>query len=148
MITEQELKDICRTKGISFIPHHNCGICGESTGWYLFERWPPYEVAYSSACGCGDSGARRSSWLEIIDWICDQNGNLREEYAYLQPVSAEHQPSVIERIKADLLARKEKYTKCGEESDATHDGKGMFWGGVTSAFNEVLTVIEKFEKEA
>lgn len=147
MITEQELKETCRNKGISFIPHHNCGICGEPTGWYLFERWPPYEVAYSSACGCGDSGARRSSWLEIIDWICDQDGNLREEYSYLQPVSAEHKPSVIERIKKELLERKEKYTKRGDESDANHDGKGMFWGGVTSAFNEVLTVIEKFEKE-
>lgn len=147
MMTEQELKETCRAKGISFIPHHECGVCGEPTGWYLFGRWPPHEVAYSSACGCGDSGGRQSSWQEIIGWICNEDGTLREEYSYLQPVPVEHKPSAIERIKTELLARKEKYTKRGEESDATHDGKGMFWGGVLSAFNEVLTVIEKIEKE-
>jgi len=46
-----------------------------------------------------------------------------------------------------LLKRKDRYTKRGDESDANHDGKGMFWGGVTSAFNEVLTVIEQIERE-
>ena len=30
---------------------------------------------------------------------------------------------------------------------ANHDGKGMFWGGVTSAFNEALSVIEQIERE-
>ncbi len=145
-MTEKELKETCRQKGISFIPHHECGLCGQPTGWYLFERWPPYEVAYSTTCGCGDSGARRSSWQEIIGWVCTPDGTLREEYSELQPITIEYKPSVIERIKAELLARKEKYTKRGEESDAYHDGKGMFWGGVTSAFNEVLTVIEQIER--
>ena len=42
-------------------------------------------------------------------------------------------PSAIERIKAELLAGKEKYTKRGEGSDANRDGNDMFWGGVTSA---------------
>lgn len=144
-MTELELKQTCFNRGISFIPHHECGLCGEPTGWYLFERWPPYEVAYSSVCGCGDSGARRSSWQEILDWVLDKDGNLRPEYDYLKPDPPK--PTVIERIKAELLARKDKYTKRGEESDANHDGKGMFWGGVTSAFNEVLTVIEKIERE-
>ena len=144
-MTELELKQTCFNRGISFIPHHECGVCGEPTGWYLFERWPPYEVAYSSACGCGDSGARRSSWQEILDWVCDKDGTLRPEYDYLKPDPPK--PTVIERIKAELLARKDKYTKRGDESDANHDGKGMFWGGVTSAFNEALTVIEKIERE-
>jgi len=146
-MTVQQLKETCRVKGISFIPHHECGVCRQPTGWYLFERWPPYEVAYSSDCGCGDSGARRSSWQEIIYWVCDKDGVLRPEYDYLQPVAAEHKPSAIERIKAELLARKEKYTKRGDESDANHDGKGMFWGGVLSAFNEALTVVEQIERE-
>jgi len=146
-MTTTELKETCRQKGISFIPHHECGLCGQPTGWYLFERWPPHEVAYSSACDCGDSGARRSSWQEILDWVCDKDGTLRPEYEYLQPVTIEHKPSVLERIKAELLARKDKYTKRGDESDAARDGNGMFWGGVTSAFNEALTVIEQIERE-
>lgn len=79
--------------------------------------------------------------------MCDKDGTLRPEYAYLQPEPGEHHASPIERIKAELLARKEKYTRRGEESDAMHDGKGMYWGGVLSALNEVLTVIERIERE-
>lgn len=146
-MTEQELKELCRANGVSFIPHHECGICGQSTGWYLFKRWPPYEVAYSSSCGCGDSDARQSSWQEVLEWVCDKNGNLRDEYKQMLPVPAESKPSAIKRIKAGLMEKKEKYTKRGEESDASHDGKGMFWGGVLSTLNEVLTMVEQIEKE-
>lgn len=79
--------------------------------------------------------------------MCNEDGTLRKEYEYLKPDPAGHKPSAIERIKAELLKRKDKYTKRGDESDANHDGKGMFWGGVTSAFNEMLTVIEQIERE-
>ena len=63
------------------------------------------------------------------------------------PVPAESKPSAIKRIKAGLMEKKEKYMKRGEESDACHDGKGMFWGGVISTLNEVLTMVEQIEKE-
>lgn len=79
--------------------------------------------------------------------MCDKDGTLRPEYEYLKPDPDEHKASSIERIKAELLARKEKYARRGEESDAMHDGKGMFWGGVLSALNEALTVIERIERE-
>ena len=79
--------------------------------------------------------------------MCDEDGTLLPEYEYLQPDPDEHKASSIERIKAELLARKEKYNCRGEESDAMHDGKGMYWGGVLSALNEVLTVIEQIERE-
>lgn len=78
--------------------------------------------------------------------MCNEDGTLRDEYYYLQPNPVDHKPSVVERIKAELLARKDKYYKRGEESDANHDGNGMFWGGVISAFNEALTVIEQIEQ--
>ena len=79
--------------------------------------------------------------------MCDTDGTLRPEYEYLKPGPADHKASLVERIKAELLARKEKYTRRGEESDAMHDGKCMYWGGVLSALNEVLTVIEQIERE-
>ena len=63
------------------------------------------------------------------------------------PVPAESKPSAIKRIKVGLMEKKEKYMKRGEESDARHDGNGMFWGGVVSALNEVLTMVEQIEKE-
>lgn len=80
-MTGQEIKELCREKNITFIPHHDCALCGEYTGWYLFGRWPPYEVAYSSACGCCDFGnAHSDTWESIADWVCDKNGEMKEEY--------------------------------------------------------------------
>lgn len=63
------------------------------------------------------------------------------------PVPAESKPSAIKRIKVGLMEKKEKYMKRGKESDASHDGKDMFWGGVISTLNEVLTMVEQIEKE-
>lgn len=63
------------------------------------------------------------------------------------PVPTEDKPSAIKRIKVGLIEKKEKYMKRGEESDACRDGNGMFWGGVVSTLNEVLTMVEQIEKE-
>lgn len=46
---------------------------------------------------------------------------------------------------AELERRIEKYTKRGEESDATHDGYGMYWGGVLSCLNEILSLCDSIE---
>lgn len=84
-MTGEEIKELCIKKQVTFIPHHDCAICGEYTGWYLFGRWPPYEVAYSSSCGCGwGSDARPDTWQRIADWVCDDNGELRDDYKWLK----------------------------------------------------------------
>jgi len=93
------------------------------------------------------SDARPSSWQEVLEWVCDKNGNLRDEYKQMLIVPEDRKPSAIKRIKVGLIEKKEKYTKRGEESDASHDGKGMYWGGVISTLNEVLTMVEQIEKE-
>ena len=81
----EELKKICQERHITFIPHHECAICGEYVGWYLFYRWPPFEVAFSSSCGCSPySYAKRDEWESILNWITDQNGELREEYKWIK----------------------------------------------------------------
>ena len=80
-MTGQEIKELCRANGVTFIPHHACGICGERVGWYLFGRWPPYEVAFSSSCGCSSyDSARPDTWQEIADWVCNDDGQIKEEY--------------------------------------------------------------------
>ena len=82
-MTGKEIKDLCQQKGITFIPHHDCALCGEPTGWYLFGRWPPYEVAYSCVCGCIDGfgeAAYSDTWESIADWVNNPDGQLREEY--------------------------------------------------------------------
>jgi len=81
----QEIREICLRKQVSFLPHHACGCCGEYTGWYLFGRWPPYEVAYSSACGCSSyDHAESDTWESIAEWVCDKNGELRDDYKWLK----------------------------------------------------------------
>ena len=49
-------------------------------------------------------------------------------------------------VVAEIESKIEKYTKRGEESDARHDGKGMFWGGVLSCLNEIHTLVESMEQ--
>ena len=82
----EEIKELCLAKNIDFIPHHDCAICGEYVGWYLFGRWPPYEVAYSGSCGCsfGCGSARRDTWESIAKFVCDANGELRDDYKWLK----------------------------------------------------------------
>lgn len=93
------------------------------------------------------SDARPSSWQEVLEWVCDEKGNLRDEYKQMLIVPEDSKSSAIKRIKAGLMEKKEKYTKRAEKSVACHDGKGMYWGGVLSALNEVLTMVEQIEKE-
>jgi hypothetical protein len=84
MTASEQIEHACRRDNISFIPHHKCAICGEYVGWYLFHRWPPYEVAFSPTCGCSFvASAHESSWDEIAAWVCDKDGELREEYKAL-----------------------------------------------------------------
>lgn len=45
-------------------------------------------------------------------------------------------------VVAEIESKIEKYTKRGEESDAKHDGYGMYWGGVISCLNEVRTLCD------
>ena len=46
---------------------------------------------------------------------------------------------------SEIESKIEKYTKRGEESDAKHDGYGMYWGGVLSCLNEVRTLCDSLE---
>lgn len=52
-----------------------------------------------------------------------------------------------ELIRTEIEKLKEKYYKRGEESDAKQDGCGMYWGGVCSCLNEVLTLIDSIPQE-
>lgn len=80
-MTPKEIKDLCLSKEITFIPHHPCAICGEYVGWYLFGTWLDCEVTFSCTCGCSDhESCFPDTWENIADWVNDDNGNLREEY--------------------------------------------------------------------
>ena len=50
-------------------------------------------------------------------------------------------------IKAEIERLQKKYYQRGEESDALHDGYGMYWGGVFSCLNEIDTFINSLPEE-
>lgn len=79
----EELRQICWSRHITFIPHHDCSLCGEYVGWYLF--FYPNEVVFTADCGCGSSYSyQEDSWSNIIDWITDNEGNLLDEYKWIE----------------------------------------------------------------
>ena len=53
-----------------------------------------------------------------------------------------------EKIKAEVERLQKKYYQRGEESDAKHDGNGMYWGGVLSCLNEIHTFINSLPEES
>ena len=82
-MTPEKLKEICIKKGITFIPHHSCGACGQEVGWRVIHCEYNVAVVFDPSCGCGYSNLRPDTWDSIIEWICDENGNLKEQYKYL-----------------------------------------------------------------
>ena len=87
-MTGNQIKELCIKNGVTYLPHHDCEICGSSVGWYLLGRWPPYEVAFDSSCGCGfgHSDARPDTWENVAKWVSDESGELRAEYRRFFPV--------------------------------------------------------------
>lgn len=45
-------------------------------------------------------------------------------------------------VVAEIEDKIRKYTRRGEESDANHDGYGMYWGGVISCLNEIRSFLD------
>lgn len=82
-MNREYIAGLAKRNGIHFIPHHKCGICGQTVGWDVY-RWFPYEVVFNATCGCTSYvDLRKSSWEEIAAWVCDKDGGLRKEYKAL-----------------------------------------------------------------
>lgn len=77
-MTAKEVKDICLKKGITFIPHHDCALCGEFVGWNIQWNGVPY---FDPSCGCGYGCGYDDTWENVAEWILDDNGEPRGKYA-------------------------------------------------------------------
>ena len=84
-MTGEQIKSLCAKNAITFIPHHTCAICGAPTGWYLFHRWPEYEVCFSGNCYCCASflNIHPATWDDIAKWVCGKDGSLLKEYQWI-----------------------------------------------------------------
>lgn len=76
-MTTNEIKEICIKKGITFIPHHDCALCGVYVGWRIYG---PDDVFFDPSCGCGCSMPHRETWDDVAKWVLKRNGTPHDEY--------------------------------------------------------------------
>ena len=60
------MKTLAELKQMSFIPHHDCGVCGATVGWEVAPNSPmPY---FNPSCDCGCSEGYYETWRKVFDW--------------------------------------------------------------------------------
>lgn len=65
MVTAQHVKEAVTAAKITYVLHHDCGVCGEWVS-YLVQGENLY---FDSSCGCVRSHLRVSSWEDAAEWI-------------------------------------------------------------------------------
>lgn len=58
------MKTLAELKKMSFIPHHDCSICGAFIGWYSQEPNPFFDPS----CYCGSGGGHYETWENVFKW--------------------------------------------------------------------------------
>ena len=69
------MKTLDEFKQMNFIPHHECGCCGEMVGWYVCDGVPLFDTS----CDCGSSLSRRDTWENVFKWYNTAFENESEE---------------------------------------------------------------------
>lgn len=60
------MKTLAELKEMSFIPHHNCSLCGSIVGWVVSkDALKPY---FDPSCDCGGSGGHYGTWEDVFKW--------------------------------------------------------------------------------
>ena len=59
------MKTLAELKEMSFIPHHDCSLCGSMVGWYTSDSLKPY---FDSSCDCGCSDGHFDTWEDVFKW--------------------------------------------------------------------------------
>lgn len=75
-VTAEQIRESVIKNNVSFLPIHDCSICGTFVGYYFF-RYPPYEVVFDSSCSCGCSHPHPSSFEDVAGHI---NMQTNEKY--------------------------------------------------------------------
>jgi len=68
-VTGEQVKDAVQKAGLTWVDHHDCGICGQMVGYVINGDC----ISFRSGCGCSWSPDRPCSWDEAADHINRQN---------------------------------------------------------------------------
>jgi len=69
--TAEWIKALADAKKATWLPNHDCGLCGVAVGYVL----DSVGVYYKSACDCGFSPLRPSSYADIAHWLSYQESD-------------------------------------------------------------------------
>ena len=60
------MKTLAELKEMSFIPHHDCSLCGSMVGWTVSkDALKPY---FDPSCDCGGSEGHYDTWEDVFKW--------------------------------------------------------------------------------
>ena len=75
-MTFDDMKKAVIERGISFLPFHQCSMCGYMCGYIIHEG----EVEYDTGCYCVNSTTLRSShWDEVYRSYAVQNEEVKKQ---------------------------------------------------------------------
>ena len=82
------MKTLAELKQMSFIPHHECGVCASWVGWEVALNKPnPY---FNPSCVCGCSEGHYDTWRKVFDWyntVFEKESNLAVQAAWNMEVA-------------------------------------------------------------
>lgn len=64
-MTGEQVKEAMIAKNITYVPHHNCGGCGEM----IFYSREGEQLSFNPGCGCSWSPPEPRSWDDPAYWI-------------------------------------------------------------------------------
>ena len=126
------MKTLAELKQMSFIPHHDCGVCGAMVGWEVSPNSPnPY---FNPSCACGCSEGHYETWRTVFEWY-----NTVFEKESEEAVQAAWN---MEGVMADDKYR--DYTNFVELSENGHDARIQEKYTSLELFNSARRDIERY----
>ena len=60
------MKTLAELQKMSFVPHHDCSLCGSMVGWVVSkDALKPY---FDPSCDCGGSEGHYDTWEDVFKW--------------------------------------------------------------------------------
>ena len=60
------MKTLAELKEMSFVPHHDCSLCGSMVGWVVSkDALKPY---FDASCDCCGSSGHYDTWEDVFKW--------------------------------------------------------------------------------
>lgn len=65
MVTGEQVRAAAMSAGLTYIPHHECSLCGQFVAYTVHDG----SLYFNPACGCSWSPAEPRTWGSAADWI-------------------------------------------------------------------------------